>query len=262
MSGDVHRVCALCRARLSQYNPGDVCALCERSQRVGSAASAAHPLTAPHQGWLRTFGPGVSAQPLSIGPLLKECRATHGLSQAQLADQLGLDQSYVSKVENEQRELRDVATLQRIATRLSIPPRELGLAVDMPWAGGVSEDGPGDPERNDRANIRESQRHWRLVREELNRHRVAMSRSAAALYSDAQQVGDTPLLVGDNWLLDRPRDFGNVALRWVGSAVPVEVSGPSTRRHLRGRRHIPASDIRDTHARYASLIRPGYSRTA
>ena len=62
--------------------------------------------------WLWVCPPpdGAEVKALSVGELLREYRVTHGdLSQAALADLLGITQTYVSRIENGTRQVRDVA---------------------------------------------------------------------------------------------------------------------------------------------------------
>lgn len=57
-----------------------------------------------------------------LAEVLREYRQANGLNQAAMAKLLNLDQSYVSKIETGQRQVRDLETLLRIANRLNIPP--------------------------------------------------------------------------------------------------------------------------------------------
>jgi transcriptional regulator with XRE-family HTH domain len=53
------------------------------------------------------------------------------MSQRELTDFLGFDQSYVSRVERGQRKIRDVQHLRHMAVRLGIPVEELAVAAGM-----------------------------------------------------------------------------------------------------------------------------------
>jgi transcriptional regulator with XRE-family HTH domain len=129
------------------------------------------------QTWLWTPPQPISGN-TSVGRLLKAYRRTRGLTQQQLADKLGFDQSYVSKVESGRRAIHDVSTLRHIARHLSLPPEEVGLAPGM-LAERRRDAAPPDAEDERAAD---SQRVWRLTRDYLNRHRINLARAAARLY--------------------------------------------------------------------------------
>lgn len=63
-------------------------------------------------------------QPLS--KLLKSYRTANKLSQSALAQILDVDQSYISKIESGERDVRDVAFLSRISDRLLLAPELVG----------------------------------------------------------------------------------------------------------------------------------------
>jgi transcriptional regulator with XRE-family HTH domain len=152
------RACPGCGARLSRYNPDRLCGPCDRvgrrpasplflatelagspvvknlqdrsDQQVRRAAGSGRPLSRPAE----TAGspvPVISrnrSAGVEVGRVLRDYRHGHRLTQAQLAGLLGVDQSYVCKLENGRRNIRDIDTLRLIATRLGIPPETLGLA--------------------------------------------------------------------------------------------------------------------------------------
>jgi transcriptional regulator with XRE-family HTH domain len=64
-----------------------------------------------------------------VGEIFAAYRTAHHLTQQQLGDRLGFDQSYVCRIENGRRTVRDIPTLNRIAAQLGIPPRLLGLTT-------------------------------------------------------------------------------------------------------------------------------------
>jgi predicted transcriptional regulator len=64
--------------------------------------------------------------------VLKDYSKDDKLNQADLAQLLNLGQSYVSKIETGQRQVRDLDTLLRIANQLNISPTRLGLANCSP----------------------------------------------------------------------------------------------------------------------------------
>lgn len=66
-----------------------------------------------------------------LAEVLKEYRKTNGLNQADLAQILNMDQSYISKIETGQRQVRDLDTLLRVANQLGISPSRLGLSKEL-----------------------------------------------------------------------------------------------------------------------------------
>lgn len=58
-----------------------------------------------------------------LAQLLRDVRVERGLTQVELAERLGVDQSLVSKVERRERRL-DVAELRRVCAALGIPLTE------------------------------------------------------------------------------------------------------------------------------------------
>lgn len=148
-----------------------------------------------------------------------EYRKAHGLTQVGLADRLGFDQSYVSKVESGRREIRDLDALRRIAEVLVIAPEDLGLSRSaLP-----SESRALDP---DGGAVARSRQRWRLTREHLNHSREELGRAAAALYDGCSMEGSGgPLLVRSDWLFPEPVDFDQIALRWTKAAISPIVTG-------------------------------------
>jgi transcriptional regulator with XRE-family HTH domain len=152
--------------------------------------------------------------------LLKAYRRTRGLTQQQLADKLGFDQSYVSKVESGRRAIHDVSTLRHIARHLSIPPEEVGLAPGM--LAERRRDAAQPDAEDERAA--DSQRVWRLTRDYLNHHRISLARAAARLYPDAHGIGNG-LLTRPGWVWGRPVDIDDIELRWSDAVAPPTVTG-------------------------------------
>jgi transcriptional regulator with XRE-family HTH domain len=62
-----------------------------------------------------------------VGHIFAAYRSIHHLTQTQLGQLIGFDQSYVCRIEKGRRMVRDVPTLTRIAGQLGLPPRLLGL---------------------------------------------------------------------------------------------------------------------------------------
>lgn len=125
--------------------------------------------------------------------------AQHGLAQAALAERFGFDQSYVSQVESEGREIRDRDALRLIAEVLVVAPEDLGLSR----SGGPREGSALDA--GAQAVVARSQRKWRIVREHLNRSRQQLIRAAARMYDRCStRACRAPLLVRTDWLFPEP----------------------------------------------------------
>src|SRR5437870_4658935 len=71
---------------------------------------------------------------MTLGQRLKQLRKQQGLTQRQLADQTGVDFTYLSKIENERLEhTPSIKTLQDLARALEVDELELmGLANKVP----------------------------------------------------------------------------------------------------------------------------------
>ncbi|MBV9227921.1 MAG: helix-turn-helix transcriptional regulator [Chloroflexi bacterium] len=63
------------------------------------------------------------------GQALKAYRRSHGITQKQLANELGVEARTLRMYENGERALENISDLQRIAALLAIDPEELGLAA-------------------------------------------------------------------------------------------------------------------------------------
>src|ERR1041385_2982785 len=129
------RKCQLCDALLSRYTRGVICAVCTALRRPGSIAADVGSPRMP--AYARADPSWLWASPSTrralasrdLGQVFAAYRSIHHLTQQQLGDLLGFDQSYVCRIENGRRTVRDVPTLTRIATRLGLPPRLLGLVT-------------------------------------------------------------------------------------------------------------------------------------
>ncbi|MEC3974776.1 helix-turn-helix domain-containing protein [Amycolatopsis sp. H20-H5] len=154
--------------------------------------------------------------------VLKEYRSAHGLNQADLAQILSLDQSYVSKIENGQRQVRDLEVLLRIATQLDLPPGRLGLAghllrpVSTP--AGSALVGQVD-------TVQLSQTAWKRARRDLNRRRGELARAAAELYRPESRIGDAPFLARRDWIPSGPLKLDDIELEWSEGPAPLTVTG-------------------------------------
>ncbi|MGF7238735.1 MAG: helix-turn-helix domain-containing protein [Frankia sp.] len=172
------------------------------------------------QAWLWT-PPRPTSSSAGVGVLLRSYRRTHGLTQQQLADRLGFDQSYVSKLEGGRRAIHDISTLRHIARALVLPPEEVGLA-----SGSLDERGPDAPHSEGTDRVSSSQRSWRIVREHLNSNRITLARAAARLYPDASRIG-AGLLSRPGWIFEHPVDVDDLALSWSDLATVPAVTGTS-----------------------------------
>lgn len=61
----------------------------------------------------------------TFGQTLRELRRSRGVTQRELADQVGVDFSYISKVENDRLPPPSADTVVKICEALSVPPDEL-----------------------------------------------------------------------------------------------------------------------------------------
>jgi transcriptional regulator with XRE-family HTH domain len=166
--------------------------------------------------WLHTRRRGSTSDRRRVGELLREYRAAYGITQAALADRLGFDQSYVSKVESGSREIRDLDALRRIGEVLVVAPEDLGLS---------REELSREPEGSEPV-IARSQREWRIAREHLNHSRGELGRVAASLYAGSSMEGhQSPLLVRSGWMLPEPLVFDRITLRWTADAPMPAVTG-------------------------------------
>ncbi|GAA3621101.1 hypothetical protein GCM10022267_04130 [Lentzea roselyniae] len=158
-----------------------------------------------------------------LAEVLKEYRQANGLNQGDLAKLLNLDQSYVSKIETGQRQVRDLETLLRIANRLNIPPSHVGVSQELlqPVAP------PSTGALVDAANpVEVSQGDWKRGRRYLNRHRGELAQLAKKLYSREFHVGDdVTFMAKPEWMPERPIPLEDVELRWTDDRVPIEVTG-------------------------------------
>ena len=133
------RHCRSCGVKLSRYNVTTLCWSCQEEKRgsvTGSKEISSFPSPPSIYSSAFTLRSIVDTvrrtKPLrfsDVGQVLKHYRSLHQLTQRDLAEQLGFDQSYISKLENGQ-PLRDLATLKHIATCLGLPGQWLGITTD------------------------------------------------------------------------------------------------------------------------------------
>ncbi|CUU57866.1 Transcriptional regulator, contains XRE-family HTH domain [Parafrankia irregularis] len=170
------------------------------------------------QTWLWT-PPRPTPTSVGIGSLLRAYRQAHGLTQQQLADLLGFDQSYVSKVESGRRAIHDISTLRHIARNLGLSPEDVGLAP-----GGLADRRREPPRGSTVEKVAGSQRAWRLTRDHLNHHRISLARAAARLYPETYRLGNG-LLARPGWVWDTPVDINDIGLRWEEAAGEPALTG-------------------------------------
>lgn len=157
-----------------------------------------------------------------LAEVLREYRQANGLNQAAMAKLLNLDQSYVSKIETGQRQVRDLETLLRIANRLNIPPSHVGVSQELlqpvaPPATDTLVDA-ADP-------VEASQSDWRRNRRFLNRHRGELAQLAKELYSSEFHMGDATFMARPEWMPERPIRLEDIKLDWSEEPVSIEVTG-------------------------------------
>jgi transcriptional regulator with XRE-family HTH domain len=202
--------------------------------------------------WLWVAGPPAHDAP-SIGQLLRTYRGVHNISQQELADFLGFNQSYISRLETGQRILRDVGHLRHIAKRLDIPIEELASAAGMlrevaPEATVLTPDGDSPQAMQ---QVAASQRQWRLVRQGLNRRRFELTKVASSLYTEAETHGSTALLVRPEWLPKAPVDLENIQLAWAPAEPDVAVTGTEPE----ARPVFPIASVGTVYRRYSRALR-------
>lgn len=73
---------------------------------------------------------GLNKGPSTVGAVIRQYRLDNHLTQYELATKLGFDQSYISKLETGERDIRDLPSLRRISTVLRVHPNVLGVAPE------------------------------------------------------------------------------------------------------------------------------------
>jgi transcriptional regulator with XRE-family HTH domain len=186
----------------------------------------------------------------NVGEILRAWRKANKQLQAEVAEQLGWSQPYISQIESGRAKLRDVGQLWHLQRVLGIPPAELGLVNPREE---TPVDGVGRVAlvAGDHDEIAISQRKWRAARARLNRDRQALSAAAAGLYPDAIRVAGSPVISRPEWLLAEPVEFADVGLEWLADVAPAQLNGgePATEA-LR-----PLSDRGTRFARYSHAVR-------
>lgn len=175
------------------------------------------------QSWLSPTSPTeVELNTGLLADVLREYRQSHALNQAELAQLLSLDQSYISKIETGKRQVQDLETLLQIANRLNLAPTEVGLSKDLvqPVSAPATKVlvGEVDP-------VESSQSDWRRLRRHLNRHRGELAHAAAGLYRPEARIGSAPFLAKREWIPRAPIRLEDVSLEWTEEPLPVTVTG-------------------------------------
>lgn len=172
--------------------------------------------------WLSSRAADLELNTGLLAEVLREYRKAKGLNQADLAQLLNLDQSYVSKIETGQRQVRDLEMLLHIAQQLSISPTELGISqellqpVSAPSTSALV--GEVDP-------VEVSQNEWRRVRRHLNRQRGTLAKLAADLYRPEARIGEAPFLARKDWMPAGPVQLEDIQLEWSSDPGPISVTG-------------------------------------
>ncbi|MGH3908517.1 MAG: helix-turn-helix domain-containing protein [Pseudonocardiaceae bacterium] len=163
-----------------------------------------------------------------LAQVLKEYRRSNGLNQADLAQLLNLDQSYVSKIETGQRQVRDLQLLLWIADRLALSPTEVGLSKELvrPVSVPTPSACVGEVDA-----VQVSQRTWCRVRRYLNRKRGELARVAADLYRNDVRSGPVPFIARREWMPVQPIRLEEIRLIWSDDSVPLAVTGTEPEAH-------------------------------
>lgn len=153
------------------------------------------------------------------GIVLAEFMKQEGLTHAELADRLGVDRTYVSKVLSGSRQIRDVGRLRQVARTIGIPPERFGL---LPDGGGGVVGGQGHVLARD---VRADADTWRKVRMTLNHRRPQLTKAAISLYGGAATVGGIPLITLPGWMPTEPIEVGSLKLTWTDESASCAITG-------------------------------------
>jgi transcriptional regulator with XRE-family HTH domain len=173
--------------------------------------------------WLSSHSTGeVELNTDLLGDVLREYRRDNAINQADLAQLLHLDQSYVSKIETGKRRVTDVEMLLRIAQQLDISPSRLGLSDELLRPVSEPSDstlvGEIDP-------VAASQERWKHTRRTLNRSRGDLAKLAAGLYRPDVRIGKLTFMALPQWMPDAPIPLDDIRLDWTDDPAPVSVTG-------------------------------------
>ncbi|MET8140001.1 helix-turn-helix transcriptional regulator [Sphaerisporangium sp. NPDC005288] len=149
-----------------------------------------------------------------LGRLLRDYRTAESLTQGQLGKLLGVDQTYISKIERGHRVIRDMGFLLNVSRILRVTPELLGLAGDGFQGEAVPQDA-----------VAASQERWRAGRRYLNQHRAELARQASLLYPSDVRLKSTALIAPREWLPDEPVRLEEIELEWVDGSMPRGIDG-------------------------------------
>lgn len=180
------------------------------------------------------------------GVVLAAFMNRHGLTQAQLADLLGVDRTYISKVLSGRRQIRDVGRLRQIARMIGVPPERFGLfpdpgeAISAPLRGHVLV-----------GEVQQGVDEWRQVRKALNHRRPQLAKTAASFYTEAERIAGTPLITSPAWMPAGPVDLAAVKLAWVNEPSLPVVTGEEAQSEL----YRPLMPHGGRYPRYCQAVR-------
>jgi transcriptional regulator with XRE-family HTH domain len=157
------------------------------------------------------------------GVVLATFMEQEGLTQAQLADRLGIDRSYVSKVLSGTRQIRDVGRLRQVARIIGAPPERFGLLPEP----GETLVAAGRDHLLAR-DVREGIDEWRRVRVALNHRRAQLTKAAVSLYDGVKRFAGTPLITSPGWMPNKPINLGALKLTWADGSFPSVITGSET----------------------------------
>jgi transcriptional regulator with XRE-family HTH domain len=143
-----------------------------------------------------------------------------GLTQAQLADRLGVDRTYVSKILSGSRPIRDVGRLRQVARAIGVPPERFGLLPNPEETALTAGQGHVLARY-----VREDVDAWRRVRTALNHRRPQLTKAAVSLYGGVERIAGTPLITSPGWMLTEPIDLGALKLTWTDESPAPAVTG-------------------------------------
>lgn len=200
--------------------------------------------------WLQRPARADSVETVSrLGALLKAHRDAESLTQTELGQLLGIDQSYVSQIERG-KPVRNVDLLLQISDFLKIPPSQLGLSDQVPRI-------PAQPDVRHGAGLAKadqvqvSQDRWRAVRQYLNQHRSDLAQVASSLYESDQRLQSTSLVAPASWLPAEPVPLENVTLTLSEGPRRCKIDGSEPESQLTRPLRAPGKQ----YERYTSAIR-------
>ena len=248
------RFCRSCGARLARDHDAPLCDACEATAREAAAAPPELPpgfwSAAQLQQALAARHMGHISRAYRLHPFHAPVFGPSGISQAVLAEWLGLTQPQVCRIEKGP-PIRDLDRLAHWANTLRIPPEHLWFELPDKSRGGSRRQATIRPSGVVDSPVFVSQHQWKAVRRYLNRHRAALAWAAVGLYQPAIRLRDTPLLARADWIPRRPVRLEDIELAWVDDPPPVAVDGSEPEVHGL----LPLRTNRYGYDRYTSAIR-------